>query len=116
MSFRPKIIAISVTAFLAVVGGGYALMPDENDGAANVRETVSSAQAPASRDVVDSSSRQSGDGADLQGAPAAVATRPSTESQPVGQAPAKLTKRQLTPPPATEEEKLQKAAEQESNF
>jgi hypothetical protein len=116
MSFKPKTIAFSAAALLAVVGGAYAFMPGYQDRPANVGEVAGSAQAAEKPEVAGTSNGQSGEGADARAAGTVVAKQPSAKNQTVDQAPKKLTRKQLTPPPPTEEEKLQKAAEQESNF
>jgi hypothetical protein len=116
MSFKPKTIAFSVAALLAAAGGIYAFMPGDQGGASGSREVAGSAQDAAKPEIASSPSAQSGDNTAVQDTDAAVAKQPTAKDQPDGQAPKKLTKKQLTPPPLTEEEKLQKAAEQESNF
>jgi hypothetical protein len=115
MSFKVKAISLSVCAVLVAAGGAYSFMSDSPQNAttgtaasAPVQPVAQSAepQAPKSGEVaVDNPA-----GADVTGSPAAVGDKP------VVNAPKKLTREQLMPPPETAEEKLQKAAQQESNF
>jgi hypothetical protein len=116
MSFKPKTIAFSVAALLAAAGGIYAFMSGDQGGTSGGKEIAGSASAAAKPEIASSPSEQSRDNTAVQDTDAAVAKQPTAKDQPDGQAPKKLTKKQLTPPPLTEEEKLQKAAEQESNF
>lgn len=119
MSFNTKAVALSVAGLLAVAGGLYAFMPPGQDGAASNGKAAASVQSVAIADApnpVASKDKQSGTEATAQGSDAAAAPKQSSQDQTATQAPKKLTRAQLTPPPATENEKLEKAAEQESNF
>jgi hypothetical protein len=119
MSSKTKIIAFSVAALLAVGGGIYAFMPSEPEIASGAGQLIGSGQTGVKPEVTDSpisASGQSTEKAGIQATAPAAAPQPAAQAQPAVQAPKKLTKEQLMPPPATEDEKLQKAAEQESNF
>jgi hypothetical protein len=115
MSAKPKIIAISVAALVAVAGGYYAFSGDAVD---------SGTQAPvaATPVVADTSMTSRPEVAQAQTGNEAVATTAKSgaeatpEAKAVEGAPKKVTSAQLTPPgPKTEDEKLQKAAEGEYN-
>jgi hypothetical protein len=123
MSSKAKTIAFSVAALLAVAGGVYAFMPSEQGNAASAGPVTNLAQTAAERGATPVQTVPDEKLSEKAKAPteAAVTLQPPVApadplSQPVAAAPKKLTRQQLTPPAATEEEKLQKAAEQESNF
>lgn len=101
MSINAKIIALYGAALLAVGGGVYAVMLDAPTGAGVAPMQMASNDTVAVPAAV---------------APAAVAPVVADPAKPAAPAPKKLTREQLLPPPMTEAEKLQKAAEQESNF
>jgi hypothetical protein len=118
MSSKTKVIALSVGALLAIGGGIYAVIPG-NDPTQSVNAQGASAQqvaaepdAPETRQLPVEPSKAKDEGQ------TSTATVAGSQKQPLPsvQAPKKLTREQLTPPPATEEEKLQQAAERESNF
>lgn len=116
MSFNAKTIAVSAAVLLTAAGGLYAFMPDRETAPKN-RASVSSTRTIAEAKPESPQAGANGPNvAEAKGADATVAAQPGAAEQPASQAPKKLTRAQLTPPPATEEEKLQKAAEQESNF
>jgi hypothetical protein len=117
MSFKTKTIAVSAVALLAVVGGAYAFMPagqDKSSENAEVINTVQVVEPPManSAPVATSGNEQ----AEVSAKAAAAAPEVAPKDKSAAQTPKKLTREQLTPPPLTEEEKLQKAAQQESNF
>jgi hypothetical protein len=125
MSSKAKTIAFSVAALLAVAGGVYAFMPSEQGNAASAGPVTNLAQTaaePGASPVQAAFDEKPEEKVKVEApvtlqTPVAVA-QPSAQplAQPVAAAPKKLTRQQLTPPAPTEEEKLQKAAEQESNF
>ena len=117
MSFNAKTISFSVAALLTIAGGVYAFMPSSSREAPESSEAAGpdqSAAARAPKDPQTTASAATSDKVDSKEAPAAQQAPAAVE--PAFQAPKKLTQQQLTPPPMTEDEKLQKAAEQESNF
>lgn len=119
MSFKVKIIAFSAAGLLAAAGGIYAFMPDNQESASGSREIVGSVQTVATADVINPPSttdKRVGEEGVARATDTTAAPRQSPKDQPESQSPKKLTRQQLLPPPATEDEKLQKAAEQESNF
>lgn len=111
MSHKSRNIALSAAAVLLVAGGAYSFMGDTPDAVSYSADPMVSSlvdakpAAPSAENTVNAPVSQKADGA---------AQTPLAE--PVAPVQKKLTKQQLTPPPATEDEKLQKAAEQESNF
>jgi type IV secretory pathway VirB10-like protein len=118
MSSRTNIIALCVGVLLTVGGGIYAFMPGSGgDQTANakVESAPQVAVKPESEQPQQPPSKPSQASDPTQAANAAAAAMPQQPQAPV-QASKRLTREQLTPPPATEEEKLQKAAERESNF
>jgi type IV secretory pathway VirB10-like protein len=119
LPFNPKTIAFSVAALMAVAAGAYTLMPNDEQSSAAGQDAEGLEQAAAKAEPTDtpkSVAGNSGANADAKEVNAPPVQQPSAQNQPVVPAPKKLTTQQLTPPIATEEEKLQKAAEQESNF
>lgn len=118
MAFKSKYIALSVAALLVGAGSLFAFMPDTPKGVANDPGTsTGQTTVPNSPAVENSTSEQSEKSADFHSENAARTLQPAGKEQSLaGQTPKKLTRQQLLPPPATEDEKLQKAAEQESNF
>jgi hypothetical protein len=119
MSFKVKTIAFSAAGLLAAAGGIYAFMPDNQESASGSREIVGSVQTVAPADLINlpsTTDKRVGEQGVAQGTDTTAATKQSAKDQPESQAPKKLTRQQLLPPPATEDEKLQKAAEQESHF
>jgi hypothetical protein len=125
MSSKAKTIAFSVAALLAVAGGVYAFMPSDQANVASAGPVASLAQtalepgaAPVPAAFDEKPEEKVKVEAPVTMQPPVAAAQPSTQplAQPVAAAPKKLTRQQLTPPAPTEEEKLQKAAEQESNF
>jgi hypothetical protein len=119
MSFQNKTIAVSAAALLAVAGGLYAFMSNDQNSGADGHDTEALVQTIAKPEATGSQTTpviQSVEQTDAQGANPTLVQQPAAPDQVAAQAPKKLTKQQLTPPPATEEEKLQKAAERESNF
>ncbi len=118
MSSKAKVVALSVGVLLAVGGGIYAVMPGSGPDQANGTQVSDGPAVAAQPDSQGTPQPTAGSSAAEDGAQpgtAAVAGSPAPAPQPQQQ-PKKLTREQLTPPPATEEEKLQKAAERESNF
>jgi hypothetical protein len=119
MSFKFKTIAISVIALSAVGGGIYAASSDTQNSTPQSTETADAGNgdaktaAPGSQDTPAAQNVQK---TGAQSPAAAVTPQPGKADQPASPTPVKLTQKQLTPPAATEAEKLQKAAEQESNF
>jgi hypothetical protein len=117
MSLKVKLIAFSSVALIAAVAGIYAFAPDSQNGIAPNPESAAvqaeQSEQPAQKAVDKDASAQ---------APkASAAPDPQTTTKPSAavappQTSRKLTREQLMPPPMTEGEKLQKAAEQESNF
>jgi type IV secretory pathway VirB10-like protein len=123
MSSKAKTIAFSVAALLAVAGGVYAFMPSDQGNAASAGPVTSLAQTAAEPGATPVQTVPDEKLSEKAKTPteAPVTLQPPVApadplSQPVAAAPKKLTRQQLTPPAPTEEEKLQKAAEQESNF
>jgi hypothetical protein len=119
MSIKSKAIAISAVALLAAAGGVYAFMPADTKGSSDSGKTASAARPsvePQATEALPTSSPQGIEKADVEGQKAGEAQQQAATDQPGSPAPKKLTKQQLTPPPATADEQLQKAAEQESNF
>lgn len=119
MSLSAKTIAVSAIALLAVAGGLYASMPGGQESDPNNSAPMTSAQTVAetkAKNSQDVANGQITSNANAKSTNAIVAAQTDAAGQPANQAPKKLTRAQLTPPPATEEEKLQRAAEQESNF
>jgi hypothetical protein len=114
MSIKTRTIVFSLAALLAAAGGIYAFTPDNQGSVAGDKAVEASAQTPepaaaASQNAVaepvdQKTTSQPGE---------AAAKQPA---QPASQAPKKLTREQLMPPPMTEAEKLDKVAQQESNF
>lgn len=118
MLFKSRIIAFSAAAVLAVAGGVYALMPDAAQNSSSTGNNAVLDQTAAKTDVVIAQKTVGGPSHDEAKNPGANVTadqQPASQAQPV-QAPKRLTKQQLMPPPLSEDEKLQKAAELESNF
>jgi hypothetical protein len=116
MSMNAKTISLSAAALLAIAGGAYAFMPGSSQ---DVSESVAIGQEAAVRGSTDAqmpSTAAIDTKAGAESANGIVAPPLPGQEQPIAAAPKKLTQRQLTPPPLTEDEKLQKAAEQESNF
>ncbi len=120
MSVKSKTIAVAVAGLLAVAGGIYAYSADDQVSAPSDIKIAASGQVaaqpttPATQDQTTAPSVKAGE---VQAPAAAVAgAGTATQAQPTAPAPKKLTKQQLTPPAPTEAEKLQKAAEGESNF
>jgi hypothetical protein len=119
MSMNAKTASLSVAALLAIAGGVYAFMPGNSQdvpahvAAADPGQDVA-AQEPANPQLP--STKASGETADADRARGTAAEPQPGQAQPVAAGPKKLTQQQLTPPPLTQDEKLQKAAEQESNF
>ena len=114
MSFKPKIIVLSVAALIAAGGGLYASMPGDPESAPGSRNNIDLVQSVAQADVTgrqETANAPHDDSAKTGNASATAAQAPVAN-----EAPKKLTRQELTPPPASEEEKLQKSAEQESNF
>jgi hypothetical protein len=119
MPFKSKAIAISVAALLVAGGGAYAFLSDDNANKPVDNEAAATVQTSAKPEANNAQSTSSGASSEQTDAPktdAPTAQQPPAQGQMASQAPKKLTRQQLTPPPATEDEKLQKAAEQESNF
>jgi hypothetical protein len=119
MPFKSKAIAISVAALLVAGGGAYAFLsgdhanePGDNEAAAIVQTNAKLEANDAQTAPNGASSKQT----DASKTDTPAAQQPAAQGQMASQTPKKLTRQQLTPPPATENEKLQKAAEQESNF
>jgi hypothetical protein len=117
MSFKAKTIALSAVALLVVGGSAYTFMSDDvvstpgDPVVANSAETAEQTNPEALQVVVAEQDKGS------VVAPAEVdAKQAASQVQPASQPPKKLTKAQLLPPPATEAEKLEKAAQSESNF
>lgn len=117
MSLKPKTIAISVTALLVAAGGAYVFMPDDKQASAPSSEISNSIEATSapigSQSQADASAKAS---KTVDGQSASATPQPIVQPKAPTPAPKTLTRQQLTPPPMTEDEKLQKAAEQESNF
>lgn len=119
MSLKTRTIAFSVAALLAGAGGIYAFMPNDPEAVSENGETIGSAQTEAKPDVTDAPGAAGGpssEKASVQNGNVAVTQQPVALAKPAAQVPKKLTREQLIPPPASEDEKLQKAAQQESNF
>lgn len=114
MLSRTKIIALPVAALLAVGGGIYAFAPDEPQSPSGTAPALEPAEVAEKPDAVAPQQAQVGHGAAKD--PTAVAAQQNPQASVPSQAPKKLTRQQLAPPPLTEAEKLEKAAEQESNF
>lgn len=117
MSFNAKIFAFSAAALLLVGGGVYTFMSNDegnSPGDPVVASQVEAPEQPVMPTLQEVSAGQH-DGKIVVSEPSEVkqATPPA---QPTSQMPKKLTKEQLLPPPATEAEKMEKAAQQESNF
>ncbi len=119
MSFKPKIIVLSVAAFIAAAGGYYASMPGGAESDPDDRNNIKSLQRVAQADATGGPEAVSAPRAEdvkAVNASATVEQSPVVQGPVAIEAPKKLTRQQLTPPPASDEEKLQKSAEQESNF
>jgi hypothetical protein len=119
MSVKNKTIAFAAVAVLAVAGGAYGFMPGDKDGSSASSKAPSLAQTAANQQATDPHVAANNQGSEKVASEAVNSANPKqlvTPNQPVVQATNKLTRQQLTPPPANENEKLQKAAEQESNF
>jgi hypothetical protein len=114
MSMKTKTIVVSLAAFLAAVGGIYAFAPGHQGSASGGDEAGDSVQSPkpAATASQDAKSEPLGEKTASQGGDA-TAKQPA---QPAIQVAKKLTREQLMPPPMSEAEKLDKAAQQESNF
>jgi hypothetical protein len=112
MSTKTKTLAFSVAALLAAGGGYYALMPQDHGSGFQGNDIPAPAQnaKPVAADL------QQAEGATAMGKPVDQSKEAPAPKPPVQQAPQKLTKEQLMPPPLSENEKLDKAAQQESNF
>ncbi len=117
MSFKAKTIAFSAVALIVVGGSAYTLMSnDEVSGPGNPvversAETAEQTNPEASQVVAAQQDKGS------VAAPKVVdAKQAASQVPPANQPPKKLSKEQLLPPPATEAEKLEKAAQAESNF
>ena len=119
MSFKAKIAVFSTVALLAVAGGMFAFSSNEPDSAIFSTEAAQTAKvaeqpdmaAPA-QSVVESASET----AAVPATDATTAQAPVAPDKPATPVSGKLTREQLMPPePKTEDEKLQKAAEQEYN-
>ncbi len=119
MPFKTKTIALTVAGLLAAGGGVYAFTSGEPEKPASGAPVETASKAMTS-DEVKALPDNTAPEAPMTDAvqPNGSAAQPTTAgSQAAPAAPKKLTREQLTPPaPKTEEEKLQKAAEQESNF
>ncbi len=118
MLFRAKNIAFSAAALLVAAVGVYTFMPDQAQSPSSAPGDALLGQPPVKAEVLASQNVTSGPDSHettAQNANTEAAGIPANQDQPV-QAPKKLTRQQLTPPPMTEDEKLQKAAEQQSNF
>lgn len=111
MSFKYKNIALSAAAILLVVGGTYSVLSDRPDAISTSAKTVEPAPAKANPPPSGAKIPVNTHASQHSNVPASM-----PPAQPVAPVQKKLTKQQLTPPPVTEDEKLQKAAEQESNF
>jgi hypothetical protein len=119
MSIKNKTIAFAAVALIAVAGGAYAFMPSDQAGSSASSKPVKVAQTGANQQATDPQVAANNQGSEKVASEAVNSANPKqlvTPNQPVVQATNKLTRQQLTPPPANENEKLQKAAEQESNF
>ncbi|MGL5837213.1 MAG: hypothetical protein ACRCY3_01780 [Sphingorhabdus sp.] len=107
-----KTAVFSVAAFIAVGGSMYAFMLEDRAASSDKRTNADSVQIAADPDISalqQAPIKQSEGTTDNQKATA----EPTQASEPT---PKKLTREQLAPPPLSEAEKLQRAAEQESNF
>jgi hypothetical protein len=120
MQSKAKIVAFSVSAVLAAAIGTY-LFTDGSDTSTPVQNAPAPAASAEPAGAISGPADAAGEAVvkDLAAAPVA-ASADKRETAPPAPAPAqpsgKLTAEQLTPPaPRTEEEKLQKAAEQEYN-
>ena len=117
MQSKAKIIALSGAALLAAALGVYMFVPSSDETVAIPYEAgkLSPTQADIETPVADiQPSEQVAEKETVQKTQASV-EQPQTAAVPsASQATGKLTKEQLMPPaPKTEDEKLQKAAEQE---
>ena len=122
MSFKAKIAVFSTAALLAVAGGMFAFSSNEPDSAivsTDTAQTAMPAETPDAVAPVDSTIAPAGENVAVPATVAAGATpaqAPVMQEKPAAPATGKLTREQLMPPePKTEDEKLQKAAEQEYN-
>ncbi len=119
MVLKTKTVAISVAFCLAVAGGVYALTAGGAEAVAPSQERIASDHALATKADPGSpqlTSATSGNMVDTEDANPPLDRQTVSQNQPNSQAPKKLTKQQVTPRAATQEEKLQQAAEQESRF
>jgi hypothetical protein len=116
MSTKTKMIAFSAAAVLAAAAGIYAFGPSGRENVAESSEVAKPAPPVA---LPDKSSAPAMTAAEKAIDPAAEPKAAQPQAAPekaASQPPVKLTREQLIPPPPkTEDEKLQKAAEQEYN-
>jgi hypothetical protein len=117
MSFKAKTIGFTAVALIVVGGGAYTFMSNDDvsspdsPGVASSVETAEQTDMAASQDVLNDQDQGKAE------VPVTAEAKQATEQvQPASQPPKTLTKKQLLPPPATEAEKLEMAAQQESNF
>jgi hypothetical protein len=115
MLSKSKIMPMAAVALLAVAGGVYALgsnEPNVQPSSSAQRDKVADSTKPNAADNAPDVAGQTGE----KDAGATATVQAPSVMPPAQSAPIKLTKQQLTPPaPKTEDEKLQKAAEQEYN-
>lgn len=119
MPLKAKAIAFSVAVLLAGAGGVYAFMPTSQQSASDASKTAAPMQDVATAvatDPVSTLEEQASQGAVAPETDINAAPKQPKNDRPVNPPSTKLTRQQLMPPPATEDEKLQKAAEMESNF
>jgi hypothetical protein len=116
MSSKSKIIALATGALLIVGVGIYGFSPAAEDPATVAQEAPVSESGRQMPDVAAGSEAEAevSQVATNAVADASVSGAPVAAAPATGQTAVKLTKEQLTPPaPKTEDEKLQRAAEQE---
>ena len=117
MSLKAKTIAFSAVALIVVGGSTYAFMSNDPLGSPDRPVSANSVDTPEQTDLAASQEILNEKDKGKVEAPAAADVKQTTsQARPAGQPPKKLTKEQLLPPLVTEAEKLEKAAQQESNF
>lgn len=118
MPLKTKIIVVSAIALVAA-GGFYAFTPGGPQDAFDSHQAMNTPPVvaqPLGQTAPEMAGTNSMEVTKVPSGQATVAQQPMPSDKVANEAPKKLTRQQLTAPPATETEQLQKAAEQESNF